>query len=129
MGKILKIARQPTSVAGVALVANLVVRAQKIGDGPADVAAALGVTVSYLSQLFGGLRDANLCSHQMLLACARYLELPPIYAYVLADVLTLEDVIGFDADAVGYMQQVAQEYSRRNGGKFSFDVFEPADEP
>lgn len=118
MTKVLKLKQPVKPVAGYMLLSNLAVRADSLGHTHTELGAALGVSAGYLAQLMHGLRDASMASNQFLLACARYLELPAAYVYVMADVLTLEDWVEFDADAMAFLQHVANDYMQKHGGRF-----------
>jgi hypothetical protein len=118
MATILKMQREKPLSGGYTLVANLVIRANAQSMSAGELAGALGVTASYLSQLLSGLRDAEMCGRPFLTACAQFLELPLIYIYVLADLLTIEEAAGFDAESAGYMRACALDYREEYGASF-----------
>lgn len=131
MGKLLKLQRQNEQkmAGGTALIANLCIRAGARRLDANGLASELGVTAAYMSQLLAGLRDAEMCGHRFLVACAQFLELPTVYVYVLADVIALGEVEALDADTIWYMREIAMEYSHAHDGKFILeaneeDVFE-----
>ena len=58
-----------------------------------DLARELNVTTGYLSQLRNGIKKTQDLSHEMCVACARYLHVPAIAVKVVAGVIRMRDFL------------------------------------
>jgi len=58
-----------------------------------EMAAALGVTYGYISQLGNGIRKTQDLSHDFCVACARYLGVPTIAIKIVAGVVRMSDFL------------------------------------
>ncbi len=76
---------------GVRLVNLLKRRAEKNNEVMSGIAEHLGVSLSYLSSIFRGLRPVTGMSREAYVNAANYLNLPVAQIYLLADVMKLSD--------------------------------------
>lgn len=78
---------------GGALIGWLLDEARLRGIAPNEMAAALGVTYGYISQLRTGIRKTEDISHDFCVACARYLSVPTIAIKIVAGVVRMSDFL------------------------------------
>lgn len=86
---------------GSRLIEMLKKRADKNQDAMHHVASHLGISSSYLSAIFRGIRPISGLQREALINASRYLNLPVAQVYLLADVMALSDFVAEqDADAI-----------------------------
>lgn len=64
---------------------------ERDGLSSVELAERLGIGQSYLSQLLRGVKRTQTAGESLLRACAKYLGVPPVTAYLLAGKLKAED--------------------------------------
>jgi transcriptional regulator with XRE-family HTH domain len=78
-------------IPGKRLIDFLKMRADRNDEVMTDIAEHLGVSLSYLSSIFRGVRPISGLSRDALVKAAKYLDLPIAQVYLLADILKLSD--------------------------------------
>lgn len=89
----------------------LLARMRNEGLNVAQLAARLQVGRSYLSQLLRGVKPISAMDDKILRACADYLELPLVLAYVLAGKLMFGDFLDKASDSEVQLRLAIQQIS------------------
>jgi hypothetical protein len=97
---------------GQPLIVMLSTRMAIEGIRPANMARALGISRSYLSQLVAGDKQLSSLNDDALRAVARYLRLPPVVCFVLAGKLRHADFLDpgteYEASLRGALERIAE---------------------
>lgn len=75
------------------LMSYLAAEARSRGDTPTDLAKHLGIGYVYLTQLLGGKKDTAKLGRDILVAAAKYLDVPVTEAYLYAGALKPTDFV------------------------------------
>lgn len=78
---------------GGALIAWLFDEARLRGMPMNEVAAELGVTYGYISQMRNGIRKTEEVSHSFCVGCAKFLGVPPMAVKIVAGVVRMTDFL------------------------------------
>lgn len=73
-----------------------------------QIAVHLGVTYGYISQLRSGLRRAEHISHDVAVACARYLGVPPIVVKLVAGKFGMSDFVHPQVDEEAVLDRAVE---------------------
>lgn len=84
-------ASEGATLPGLALLEALFSEARRRHQSLSDLAAALGISHSYLSQLKSGKRSIPNINDELSAACAAYLNVPRIYVLLMADKVHRDD--------------------------------------